>query len=243
MVPLERNTVRFIDNFSTGQRGAASTEYFLERNYLVIFFHRSSSALPYQRQMKSIFESNLSTNTALIDIYQQYRASLLLLSFQSVVDYLTGLEQLCCLLRPYGRSVLIYACAAVSDYYIPDDELVEHKIQSNQSDLVIRLRPVPKCLGSIKDVYARDAFVVSFKLETDEHLLEDKCVKSAEKYHQDVVIGNLLQTRTQQVRILTSMNKQWTTIDRLDCHDQRNEIEYQIVEFLVEQHRQYLFQQ
>ena len=26
-VPLERNTVRFIDNFSTGSRGAASTEY------------------------------------------------------------------------------------------------------------------------------------------------------------------------------------------------------------------------
>ena len=25
-VPLEKNTVRFIDNFSTGQRGAASVE-------------------------------------------------------------------------------------------------------------------------------------------------------------------------------------------------------------------------
>jgi phosphopantothenate-cysteine ligase len=26
-VPLERNTVRFLDNFSTGARGAASAEY------------------------------------------------------------------------------------------------------------------------------------------------------------------------------------------------------------------------
>ncbi len=26
-VPLERNTVRFIDNFSTGTRGATSAEY------------------------------------------------------------------------------------------------------------------------------------------------------------------------------------------------------------------------
>ncbi len=26
-VPVERNTVRFLDNFSSGQRGAASAEY------------------------------------------------------------------------------------------------------------------------------------------------------------------------------------------------------------------------
>ena len=30
-VPLEKNTVRFIDNFSTGTRGATSAEYSLER--------------------------------------------------------------------------------------------------------------------------------------------------------------------------------------------------------------------
>lgn len=30
-VPLEKNTVRFIDNFSTGARGATSAEYSLER--------------------------------------------------------------------------------------------------------------------------------------------------------------------------------------------------------------------
>lgn len=28
-VPLEKNTVRFIDNFSTGTRGATSAEYWL----------------------------------------------------------------------------------------------------------------------------------------------------------------------------------------------------------------------
>jgi phosphopantothenate-cysteine ligase len=36
-VPLERNTVRFIDNFSLGTRGAASAEYFLRNDYAVIF--------------------------------------------------------------------------------------------------------------------------------------------------------------------------------------------------------------
>lgn len=39
-VPLEHNTVRFVDNFSAGTRGSASAEYFLEKNYVVIFIYR-----------------------------------------------------------------------------------------------------------------------------------------------------------------------------------------------------------
>jgi hypothetical protein len=39
-VPLEQLTVRFVDNFSSGTRGSASTEYFLEKNYPVIFLYR-----------------------------------------------------------------------------------------------------------------------------------------------------------------------------------------------------------
>jgi phosphopantothenate-cysteine ligase len=39
-VPLEHNTVRFVDNFSAGTRGSASAEYFLEKSYVVIFIYR-----------------------------------------------------------------------------------------------------------------------------------------------------------------------------------------------------------
>src|SRR6266536_3359112 len=39
-VPLETQTVRFIDNFSAGTRGATSAEYFLQAGYAVIFLHR-----------------------------------------------------------------------------------------------------------------------------------------------------------------------------------------------------------
>lgn len=49
MVPLENQTVRFIDNFSAGTRGATSAEYFLEMGYAVIFLHRQFSLLPYSR--------------------------------------------------------------------------------------------------------------------------------------------------------------------------------------------------
>ncbi|KAK7757639.1 Phosphopantothenate--cysteine ligase cab2 [Diatrype stigma] len=48
-VPLEKHTVRFIDNFSAGTRGATSAEYFLEAGYAVIFLHRQFSLLPYSR--------------------------------------------------------------------------------------------------------------------------------------------------------------------------------------------------
>lgn len=48
-VPLENQTVRFIDNFSAGTRGATSAEYFLDEGYAVIFLHRQFSLLPYSR--------------------------------------------------------------------------------------------------------------------------------------------------------------------------------------------------
>lgn len=48
-VPLENQTVRFIDNFSAGSRGSTSAEYFLQEDYAVIFLHRQFSLLPYSR--------------------------------------------------------------------------------------------------------------------------------------------------------------------------------------------------
>ncbi|KAG1079546.1 hypothetical protein G6F42_023711 [Rhizopus arrhizus] len=48
-VPLENQTVRFIDNFSNGTRGATSAEYFLEAGYAVVFMHRQNSIQPYHR--------------------------------------------------------------------------------------------------------------------------------------------------------------------------------------------------
>ena len=51
MVPLERNTVRFLDNFSQGTRGAVSAEYFLRHGYAVIFLYRQRTLLPFARQL------------------------------------------------------------------------------------------------------------------------------------------------------------------------------------------------
>lgn len=48
-VPLESRTVRFLDNFSSGRRGASSAEYFLDSGYAVVFLHRHRSLYPYTR--------------------------------------------------------------------------------------------------------------------------------------------------------------------------------------------------
>ena len=48
-MPLEKNTVRFLDNFSAGTRGACSAEYFHKEGYAVIFLHRQFSLEPYSR--------------------------------------------------------------------------------------------------------------------------------------------------------------------------------------------------
>lgn len=49
MEPFSTQSVRFLDNFSAGTRGATSAEYFLESGYAVIFMHRQHSLSPYTR--------------------------------------------------------------------------------------------------------------------------------------------------------------------------------------------------
>ena len=53
-VPLEQNTVRFIDNFSSGERGARSVEAFLALGYRVVFLHRVGSATPFTLQIREV---------------------------------------------------------------------------------------------------------------------------------------------------------------------------------------------
>ncbi len=63
-VPLERNCVRFIDNFSKGTRGALSVEAFLAAGYAVVFLSRAGSAQPFVSQ----FQEELGVQT-LVDLF------------------------------------------------------------------------------------------------------------------------------------------------------------------------------
>ncbi|KAF2460709.1 DNA/pantothenate metabolism flavo protein [Lineolata rhizophorae] len=151
-VPLETQTVRFIDNFSAGTRGATSAEYFLDAGYAVIFLHRQFSLLPYSRHYSHNTRSFLDFvredeggrvvvdeehQTDMARVLRQYtkakqRNMLLILSFVTITDYLWELREVAKLMRPLGHRGLFYLAAAVSDFFVPADRMVEHKIQSGE---------------------------------------------------------------------------------------------------------------
>lgn len=162
-VPLETQTVRFVDNFSAGTRGATSAEYFLQEGYAVIFLHRQFSLLPYSRHFShstncfldfmdegaSSSDSSGTGNSGdgpiivrseyqdeMRKVLRQYRYAkdnnlLLVLPFVTVTEYLYELRSLANLMKPLGPNALFYLAAAVSDFFIPRDRMVEHKIQSS----------------------------------------------------------------------------------------------------------------
>lgn len=150
-VPLENQTVRFIDNFSAGTRGATSAEYFLDAGYAVIFLHRQFSLLPYSRHYSHSTNCFLDFMTEgadgkvtvgqeyqnkMLDVLRKYHAArqgnrLLPLYFTSVSEYLWELRDIALIMRPLGPNALFYLAAAVSDFFLPKDRMSEHKIQSS----------------------------------------------------------------------------------------------------------------
>eukprot|EP00808_Paulinella_micropora_P028562 g52702.t1 len=54
-VPLEQNMVRFLDNFSTGARGAACSELFLKHGCAVLLLRRQGSVAPFARHFQQAF--------------------------------------------------------------------------------------------------------------------------------------------------------------------------------------------
>jgi len=220
-IPLEKNCVRSLENFSTGNRGAASTEWFLRSGYAVIFLTRKGSVGPFGRHVARVssqqmdlqfmnyleesgdsvcnkIQLNVSDSSLVLDVLREYhmikrKGLLMQVQFTTLVEYLFYLLELCSALEDAKRKALIYLAAAVSDFYLPQKEMAVHKIQSREGPLLLRLQPTPKALGYLKGVCPR-AFWISFKLETDHKLLESKARGAIAKYGMDCVVANMLQS-------------------------------------------------
>ncbi|XP_043580108.1 phosphopantothenate--cysteine ligase 2 isoform X2 [Bombus pyrosoma] len=201
-IPLEYNTVRFVDNFSVGSRGSASTEYFLEHGYAVIFMHRVDSLEPFLRHFKSqkfldMLEINEQSGESTVTVLPQYKENvikvlrkyketlnqdkLLQLTFTTLIEYLWLLRSASQTLACLKNKAILYLAAAVSDFYIPSNELSFHKISSSGPP-TISLQTVPKMLVPLVSLWVPEAFVISFKLETDENLLIPKAKNALNKY-------------------------------------------------------------
>ncbi|CAK9830465.1 Uncharacterized protein C4B3.18 [Anthophora retusa] len=258
-IPLEHNTVRFVDNFSAGTRGSVSAEYFLENEYAVIFMYRVNSLEPFSRHFKGqkildMLEVNRQGEKSTITVLPQYTENLikvlhrykealnqdklLQLTFTTLSEYLWLLRSACQALACLKNKAILYLAAAVSDFYIPSNELSVHKMSSSEAQ-TISLQLVPKILAPLVSLWVPEAFVVSFKLETDENLLISKARGALNKYKHNLVIANMLQTRKQQVTFVSQENNYVISLSNEQLK-KGEEIERLIVTALVEKHKSFI---
>lgn len=125
-VPLEARAVRFLDNFSSGRRGAASVEVFLAAGYGVLFLYRARSAFPYAHRFPpqawlsalrpcgpaqsgklslEAEEGALPGFAAALQSYQEAAAAgtFLAVEFTTLADYLHLLQAAALALNPLGE--------------------------------------------------------------------------------------------------------------------------------------------
>ncbi len=252
-VPLERRTVRFIDNFSVGTRGATSAEKFLGNNYAVLFIHRAGTLRPFARHFAglnplSVIEDKgdqlVIASEAVDKIRPLLRESkrvsetnlLKEVTFTSLSDYLWLLRSACVDLDGLGSKAIVYLAAAVSDFYVPTRHMSEHKLQSSAGAPNVALTLVPKMLKPLVKSWVPNAFVVSFKLETDDDLLIPKAEKALATYGHNLVVGNILETRKKRVVLVSGAGK----ADVIEIKDELNEeIETEIIKELKRRHQKF----
>jgi DNA / pantothenate metabolism flavoprotein len=224
-IPLEKNCVRFIDNFSRGNRGAFSAEAFLAAGYAVIFLSRAGSAQPFVvdfqeslgvSSLADVFKLETDGSVCVaVDSHAELaqaarratqvvqEGTFLQIQFTTLFEYLKYLEAISMALAPLGSSILFYLAAAVSDFFVPWRDLAEHKIQSSGGALHLTLQRVPKALGTLKSSWAPKAMIASFKLETDQMILLEKAKKAIIEYGVHMVVANELHTRKDVVYLVT----------------------------------------
>ncbi|XP_075639953.1 phosphopantothenate--cysteine ligase 2-like [Castanea sativa] len=254
-VPLEQRCVRYIDNFSSGHRGATSTEYFIKAGYAVIFLYRRGSYQPYCRSLpedpllecfeytdESSIRVRESHSEAVKKAISEHHAAvaegfLLKLPFTTIFEYLQMLQMVATSLRSLGAHAMFYLAAAVSDFYVPWKSMAEHKIQSASGPLDMRLVQVPKMLTVLRKDWAPMAFCISFKLETDIKILLEKADMALKKYKMHMVLANELLTRKDEVVVVTSNEKISVRRDKTQVGDV---VENHLIRVIVERHSAYV---
>lgn len=240
-VPLERRTVRAIENFSTGRRGALSAEQFLKHNYMVIFLYRDTSLQPFfcHFTLQQLFDKGTNTPEFIKyqQLYNKYKDSLFMIPFNTIDSYLNLYQDISKRLSKLEKNSIIFLAAAVSDFYIPNENMAENKIQSKEGNLTLELYKVKKEIYKIKTEWNKLSFLITFKLETDKAILFDKAKLALQANLADMVIANLLPTRYDEVYLLDKLNNIKTvTKGDNEC------IEIRMIQEVIQYHNQYINQ-
>lgn len=254
-VPLEQRCVRYIDNFSSGHRGATSTEYFIKAGYAVIFLYRRGTFQPYCQSLPEdpLLECFECSDDSIIQVRQPHTEAvkravsdhhaaiagghLLKLPFTTIFEYLQILQSIAMSMKDLGSLAVFYLAAAVSDFYVPWKSMAEHKIQSASGPLDMRLVQVPKMLSALKKEWAPMAFCISFKLETDSKILLEKAEMALKKYRMHMVVANELSTRKEEVTVVTGNEKILVCRDKTQAD---SDVEEPLIELIVGRHSAYV---
>ncbi|XP_057703160.1 phosphopantothenate--cysteine ligase isoform X3 [Corythoichthys intestinalis] len=104
------------------------------------------------------------------------------------------------------------------------------------------LKMVPKILSPLVKDWAPQAFVISFKLETDTAILLDKARKALDTYRHQAVVANVLDSRRGHVVVVTPTSQHEVVLSQEDIKN-RVEIEERIVTNLTAAHESFIKQQ
>ncbi len=186
--------VRRITNASTGRFSAEITEACLDRGATVWHVHAPTALLPFDRSARVDLNADPANEAerihALRDRFAASRGRLHLvpLAEGTVADYA---RTLLAVFREAPIDVAFLAMA-VSDF---EPEPIAGKIRSDSEDRVLRLRPTPKIIRSVRD-WAPSLFLVGFKLlsgSSTEDLIE-RAEASGRENRADLTVANDFRT-------------------------------------------------
>jgi hypothetical protein len=101
--------------------------------------------------------------------------------------------------------------------------MVNHKIQSSSSSgLQLYLSQVPKMLRMLTLKWATKSYIISFKLETDENILYEKAWKAICNYRVNLVVANLLHTRTNVCYLIYDNNLVVSNVENYNNNNNNN---------------------
>lgn len=246
-VPLERRCVRFVDNFSRGTRGACSASSFAERDYCVVFLRRTGScarvgasganvvrvaparAVDVEAAVPPRPQASLDSTPNARGVDEE---NVLEVEFTTIFDYLAALRAVATAVRPLGTAVVFFLAAAVSDFYLPWSAMPEHKISSSKGPLCIALRASPKMLGVLRSAWCPEAMVVSFKLETEQALLQEHAERAMQRYGVHAVVANQLETRDDLVVVYAKDGSE----TRIERREDEPRLEGRLVDHIIQCH-------
>lgn len=81
--------------------------------------------------------------------------------------------------------------------------------------------------------------IISFKLETDIKILEKKCIETFEKYHTDMIIANILETRYDHVILYLPTETFTVNAIHVDKVGDDN-IEKPMINEVIKQHQKFM---